>query len=329
MTARISQRLTVSGKATLFTALAGMSNQFKFGMSVENERYDRDLKDIFSLQDELTIKITVSLGVEMTGEGASPWFKKMHNLEALEKVMLAMRHFYNHEKGTSALLRKEAEEIIAMAPDVAQAHMLLGYSHLMDLWLGTSANPLVSIGKATEAARIAVTLDDQNDAVHSLMGQIFLVRKDLEKAIAEYKYAIHLNPNNDNAYTWLGFILAYSGDSTEAVEFCNKAIRLNPLAPSWFFSNLGIAYRENGQYRRAIEAIKKGIEIEPTNIHLYVSLALTYSIWGHEEDARKAAMQVLKINNDFSMEKFVKILPTKNEDQRKQIAEALRKAGLK
>ncbi len=299
------------------------------GSHLWSERYDRDLKDIFALQDELTIKITAGLGVEVTGKWALPWYKKINDLAVLEKVMRAARHFYRMDKGAPALLRKEVEEIIAIAPDVVQAHILLGYSHLSDLWQGTSSNPLVSLGKATEAARKAATLDDQNDGVHSLMGQIFLLRKELEKAIIEYKRAIHLNPNNDTAYIWLGFILAYSGAHAEAVDFCQKAIRLNPLAPSYYFSNLGVAYRENGQYGKAIEAIEKSIEIEPTNIITHIALTITYSLWGREKDAKKAAKQVLKNDHEFSVEKFVKLLPIKNEERRKQIVEAMRKAGLK
>ena len=299
------------------------------GNHLWSERYDRDLKDIFALQDEITLKIMTGLGVELQGEGVRSFFKGINNLEVLKKLMQSVGQLSRINKEGNALAREKAEEIIALDPDFAGAYILIGYSHIWDLFYGTSTHPLISIGKATEAARKAVTLDDKNSDAHILMSYIFLARKEHEKAIAEAKRAIALNPNSSESYNMLGLALFYSGRPVESIGFLKKAIRLNPFPRSIYLFNLGNAYCSTGQYEEAIEAFKKSIKQEPNNIFAYVSLTGTYSLMGREKDAHEAALKVLKIDPEFSLKNLAKTLPSKNQDKLKRYIEALRKAGLK
>ncbi len=158
---------------------------------------------------------------------------------------------------------------------------------------------------------------------------IFLTRKEHEKAIAEAKRAITLNPNSADAYNMLGFILAFSDRPVEGIGFCKKAIRLNPFPPSFYLHHLGGAYRAAGQYDKAIETYNKSIKREPNNVFAHIGLAATYSLMGREKEAHEAALEVLKIDPEFSLKKFAKTSPMKNQDELKRYIEALRKAGLK
>jgi adenylate cyclase len=301
----------------------------KSGNHLWSERYDRDLKGLFALQDEITLKIMAGLGVELQGEGVRSFFKGINNLEVLKKLMQSVGQISRINKEGNVLAREKAEEIIALDPDIAVAYVLIGYSHIWDLFYGTSTHPLISIGKATEAARKAVTLDDNNSDAHCLMSYIFLARKEHEKAIAEAKRAIALNPNSSEAYNMLGLALFYSGSPVESIGFLKKAIRLNPFPRSIYLFNLGTAYSAARQYEEAIEAFKKSIKRQPNNIFAYVGLTGTYSLMGREKEAHEAALEVLKIDPEFSLKKLAKALPSKNQDRLKRYIEALRKAGLK
>ena len=192
----------------------------KSGNHLWSERYDRDLKDIFALQDEITIKIMTALGVELgEGEQLRSRVKGINNLDVYLKLVQTAGHFYRMNREGNVLARQKAEEIIAIDPDVSMVYALIGWTHIMDLWFGASTHPLISLGKATEAARKAITLDDHNDIAHLLISYIFLTRKEHEKAIAEAKRAIALNPNSADAYSILGDILALSGRPVEGIGF--------------------------------------------------------------------------------------------------------------
>jgi adenylate cyclase len=301
----------------------------KSGNHLWSERYDRDLKDIFALQDEITLKIMMGLGVELGGEGFRSRVEGINNLDVLQKLTQAVGYLSCMNKEDNVLARQKAEEIIAIDPDIAVAYVLIGLTHIMDLGFGTSPLPLVSLGKATEAARKAVTLDDNNSDAHLLMSHIFLMRKEHEKAITEAKRAIALNPNSADAYEALGVVLSLSDREVEAIGFIKKAIRLNPFPPGYYLNFLGVAYTGAKQYEEAIEAYKKSIKREPNCIFPHINLAWTYSLMGREKDAHEAALDVLKIDPDFSLKNFAKTSAFKNQDKKERAMEALRKAGLK
>jgi adenylate cyclase len=299
------------------------------GNHMWSERYDRDLRDFFALQDEITIKIIKSIGVELLeGEHLWSWFKGINNLEVFQKLAQAAGHLRHMNKEGNVLARKVAEEAIAIEP-ASGAYVLIGLAHILDLWLSTSTHPLISLGRATEAARKAVTLDDHNSSAHLLLAHIFVMRKEHENAMAEAKRAIALNPNSADAYNFLGYFLYLSDRPVEGIGFIKKSIRLNPFPPAFYLHHLGNAYRAAGQYDKAIEAYKKSIKREPNNIFAHIGLAGTYSFTGREKEAHEAALEVLKIDPEFSLKNFAKVAPLKNQEQLKRYIEALRKAGLK
>ena len=301
----------------------------KSGKHLWSERYDRDLKDIFALQDEITIRIIRSLGVKLGyGEQYRSQTKGINNLDAFEKLMQAGGHLIRMNKEDNLLARRKAEEVLAIDPDVSFAYFIIGMTHVNDLWYGTSANKLISLGKATEAARKAVSLDNQNADAYSLMSHIFLMRKEHEKAIAAAKRAIALNSNSADAYAVLGYVLFLSNRPNEAIDFFKKSMQLNPIPKSFHLHQLGHAYRASGQYNNALEAYKNSIKRDPDNIFAHIGLAGTYSFMGREKEAHEAALEVLRIDPGFSLERFAGVVPMKNQDKLNRYVEALRKAGL-
>ena len=295
-----------------------------------SERYDRDLKDIFALQDEITMKILTAVRVKLTeGEQARLYAKGAVNLDSFMKVLQGVPYFYRFNKEGNIQARQMFEEAIALEPKNPGAYTLLGWTYLMEVWFGSSKSPGKSMEQAAELAQKALALDDTLDLPHSLMGNIYLLKRQYEKAIAEDERAVALNPNGADAHAHLGKTLNYVGRPEEAIALLKKAIRLNPIPPNWYLFTLGDGYRLAGQYEEAIPVYKRVLHLNPDDILTHTGLAATYSLLGREEQARAEASEVLRIEPKFSLEYFVKTLPFKNQADTERLIDSLRKAGLK
>jgi adenylate cyclase len=294
------------------------------------ERYDRDLKNIFALQDEITMKIITALQVKLTaGELATVWAKGTKNLEAYLKYMEAFANYSHQTKEGNALAKKLAEEVIALDPNYPRGYIVWAQTHLWDILLGTTKSPDQSMVKATELVKKAIALDDSETTAHGMLGAIYLMSRQYDKAIAQVERAISLNPNSWDSFIRYGFILLNSGRPEEAIPVLKNARRLNPSPSQFYFLHLATAYRLTGRYRDAIETAKEALKYVPDNINIYLQLTAAYSLMGREEEARVAAAEVMKINPKFSLEWYKKTLYFKNPNDINRTLEALRKAGLK
>ena len=176
------------------------------------ERYDRDLKDIFALQDEITMKVITALQVELTaGEMAGMMAKGAKNLDAFIKYMQALQFFDKVTKEGNAQAKKILEEAIALDPEYPRLYMGLALTHYMDVWYGTTESPDQSLARAFELAQKAISLDDSNAAAYSVLGQIYMMKKQYDKAIAECERAVSLDPNSADNFLRLGTVLNYAG----------------------------------------------------------------------------------------------------------------------
>jgi tetratricopeptide (TPR) repeat protein len=245
------------------------------------------------------------------------------------KVLQGIPYFYRFNKEGNIQARQMFEEAIALEPKNAGAYTLLGWTYLMEVWSGLSESPGKSMGRAAELAQKALALDDSLDLPHSLLGNIYLMSRQYEKAVAEEERAIALNPNGADAHAHLGMTLNYVGRPEEAIALLKKAIRLNPIPPNWYLFSLGDAYRLTEQYEVAIAAYKRVLHRNPDDMRAHIGLTATYSLAGREEEARAAAAEVLRINPKFSLEHVVKTLPFKNKADTELHIDSLRKAGLK
>jgi adenylate cyclase len=294
------------------------------------ERYDRDLEDIFAVQDEITKKIITALQVKLTeGEGARLFGKGTDNLEAFLAVLQGVEAYrrLNIEDNTRA--RQMYEEAIALDPEYAMAYALLGWTHWVDVWFKWSKSPHESKNRAFELAQKSIALDDTSPQAHGLLSNIYTVKRRHEDAIAEAEKAIALDPNSADAHAWFALALNFAGRPQEAILSLEKAIKLNPIPPSWYLHRLGMAYREAGRYEEAITACQKAIHREPDNVFAYIVLASTYSVLGLQDEAHTAAAEVLRIDPKFSVEHFAKTRAHIDPANTARFADALRKAGLK
>jgi adenylate cyclase len=294
------------------------------------ERYDREIKDIFALQDEITLKITQALQIKLTeGEQARIYGKGTGNLDAYLKWLQGQDLLIRGSKDDNVLARRMFEDAVRSDPNWAQPYVLLGWTYLMESLSGWSSSPESSFNEAINLGKKALTLDDSLPGPHGLMSRIYLHKRQHDEAIAEAQKAVALAPSLAFAYIWLGSALMYAGRSHEAIWFLEKAIRLNPLPPSYWIRDLGEAYRMTKRYKEAITEFKRAIQASPHYLECHVSMACTYSLMGRGTDAEGAASEVLRTDPAFSVQDYAKTLPYKEKTDLNCVIEALRKAGLK
>jgi adenylate cyclase len=302
------------------------------GRHIWSERYDREDKDIFALQDEITIKIMNGLSIELTeGEQARRWTKVgTKNLEALEKHYQGIA--FMESRATKENIDKAIqlfEEAIALDPEYVWPVVFLGYSHFIAARnQGWSESPARSIQIAWELAKKALAIDDSDDRTHSLMGDLYLQKRQYDKALSEAERAVTLNPNGALAYFRLAGILGWLGRWEESVLYAKKAIRLNPIPGIWYYFPLGHAYFMLGQYEESIVAYKKMQNRSPDSIAAHSFLAACYSSLGRDAEAAAEVKEVRRINPKYSVVAQSKLLRYKNKADLERYVTAFRKAGL-
>jgi adenylate cyclase len=294
------------------------------------ERYDRDLKDIFTIQDDITKNIIAALQVKLTeGEQVRAAAKGTNNLEAYLKYLQAIDKISQFNRESNALGKQLAQEAIALDPEYAMAYGALHRTYLVDVWLGTSKSPKQSIAKAMELIQKAIELDATYAEAHGHLGFLFSMIGEHDKAVAKGEQAVALNPNSAYAHMILGHTLRFAGRSEEAIPEYKKAIRLNPIPPTNYLFGLGLAYCWTDQYEEAIKWCEKAVRKDPDSFMAHLMMTVVYSLSGREEEARAEADEALRINPKFSVEKFEKAAKLKKETEKKRFIGALRDAGLK
>jgi len=293
------------------------------------ERYDRDLKDIFELQDEITKKIITALEVKLTvGEQARMWAKGTNNLDAYLKLLAARENVLRFNKESNALARQLAKEAIDLDPQYALAYTTLGATHMFDVWLKTSSSPKESIVQAIKLVKKSISMDESLGKAHGLLGFLYTMTGQHEKGILEAQKGVTLEPNSDLAHNYLGLTFRFGGKPEEAIPVIKEAIRLNPFAQSAYLFNLGLSYLNLGQYEEAIAECKKATIREPNSLVAQLALTAAYSLSGRDEEALATAEEVLRIDPKFSVNYYSKALMYKNKADKERFINALRQAGL-
>lgn len=294
-----------------------------------SESYDRNLEDIFALQDEITLKLIHAMEVNLTaGEQAHLWEGATNSISAYEKCMIGVDYIHRNNKRDNALARKFLRSAIELDEKYAipLAHMATSYFN--DLIFGWSDNALETFDLASKAVAKALELNASLDMAHSVSGFLLLFRREHEKAMVAGEKAIAINPNGAHSLVYLAYIYWMCGKSSEALSLMEKAFRLNPIPLPMYYSGFAMAYRFNHEYDKAIEMAKKAIAMQPDMLMSYLVLTASYSEAGMVKKAEAAAKEVIKIDPHFSLENYSAILPYKQKKDIDRYIGALCKAGL-
>ena len=296
-----------------------------------SERYDRNLEDIFAIQDDITMAITKALNIELgEGEQARLWQKDTTNLKAYLKYLEATSYLNRITKEDNTRARQLSEEALALDPGYANAYVHLGWTHWNDARFGWVESRGKSIETAYKYAQKAIEQDDTLDTAHLLIGGVYLVKRQQEKNVAQAERALAINPNGARNNMYMAGALGCAGKWEESLGYAKKAMRFAPFPPVWYFWILGRSYFMTSQYDKAIETFKKAVHVSPDYLVAHAFLAACYSSLDRQAEAAAEAGEVLRINPKFDLESYAKTsLPYKNKGDIDRYVAALRKAGLK
>ena len=207
------------------------------------ERYDRDLKDIFALQDEITIKVLNGIRVKLTMGGevsmsqkyAEKYYRGKQGLDCYLKLMEAGGHIQRFNIQDTNLARRMVEEAIAMCPENPIGYMYLGSVYYVDYFVGSTKSPQQPLEKGVELAQKALAIDNSLAGPHGLLCALYTAKREYDKAIAEGERGVAFNPGGASELSNYAATLCYAGRPEEAIHLFQKAIRLNPFSPSGLY----------------------------------------------------------------------------------------------
>jgi adenylate cyclase len=303
------------------------------GQNVWAERYDREVEDIFELQDEMTQTIVAAVEPELGAfERDRALRTPPQSLDAWKTYQRGLWHLWSFTErdNTEALrLLRRAREL---DPNFAAAYAYEGYSHFLNVILGYTNTPGESLKAALAAAKKAATLDDKEPAAYLTLGRVHMMQGEHDTSIAELEVSLKLNPSFAPAYFALGFALALAGRFEEALGALANAIRFNPRDPlMWAIKAINsLTYTLLHQYEAAAEWARQSIR-EPRAVGYwpYAVLASALGNLGQIEEARSAVDEALRLKPDLSLSYLEKTLPTKQPGGLQPYLDGLRKAGLR
>jgi adenylate cyclase len=303
------------------------------GRHIWSQRYERELKDLFALQDEITLNILTATRVKLTEgqqvSGIEKYFKGKQGLDCYLKMLEARKYYDAWDIEDNRVALRIAEEMVGMCPENPTAYAILAMVYERLYWLGAGQSRRESLEKGIEMTQKALAMDDSIASAHSFLGMFYNLKREYDKAIAEGQRAVALDPGGAGVNVAFGFILHFAGRDEEAIPVFQKAIRLDPVGSSSLYLNFGHALRDTGRFKEAISAYKKSVQRAPDNIIAHIGMAVTYIMMGREEEAHAEAAEILRINPNFSVDSWARSLVFKDQSQADKYVSALRKTGLK
>ncbi|NQU72010.1 MAG: hypothetical protein HQ514_15765, partial [Rhodospirillales bacterium] len=300
------------------------------GNHIWADRYDRELEDIFAVQDEITQVVVGTIEPEMArSEQERARIKAPEHLDAWEAYQRGMWHAHPHRNEEFSMAEKLFRQAIELDPDMSPA-----YSALSELLgrqaLSGSDAPEQAISDALAIALKAVQLDPTDAVARCALGRAYFLGRSPEKAIVELQKSIELNPSYAHAYFSLGATLVSSGKAESSISHLELARRLSPrdyLLGS-MMGRQAMSYLFMNQYDQALEWGKRAVDEDGSWLHNYLGYVSALGHLGRLDEAREACASMLAINEDVSIAFFLRRSAMTHEPDRDHLLEGLRKAGL-
>jgi adenylate cyclase len=299
------------------------------GGHVWADRFDRDLTDIFAVQDELTREIIAALKLKLTSEQKGRLSRKTTiDVEAYNLFLRGREQALLQTKSSNVEARALLGRAIAISPDFAAAYAYTAFTCLNDYVIGKGEAAEQSLRTSLELATRAVAMDGDDPYSHFVLSAISIWRRNYETARAEVQCCLALAPSSTEGLLQLANLHYYEGNPSAALDTLNAYMRLDPLYPGLALHFVAQAQHSLGQYEAAVQTLKRRLERDPKSETGYALLASCYGHLGQIDESRSAWAQVMTIAPDFSVERRWGILPFKNPAGYAHRVEGLRKAGL-
>ena len=299
------------------------------GAHIWAERFDRDLTDIFAVQDELTQEIISALKIKLTPETRERLARKgTVNEEAYDLFLRGREQAWLTTKSGNIEARKLLGQAIAIKPDFAAAHAFFGFTYVNDYINGWAESPEWSLQTGLEIATRAVQMDETEPQCHYAFAIALFFHRQLDRALAEARRSVALEPNFAQGHQTIARMLTFSGDAAGAIKMLEAYMLLDPIYRDLTLYFLAEARVALGQFDAAVAALKQQLARNPNSATSCALLASCYGYLGRFDEARAAWAEVLRIAPNFSIERQRRVLPYKNPDDFERRVEGMRKAGL-
>jgi adenylate cyclase len=290
------------------------------------ERYDRELTDIFEIQDEVTKAIIGALPSRLEAADIERIKRKPpQDLAAYDYVLRSKILHHHGTKEANAEALQVLNKAIEIDPDYAQAYAWKACTLRQAILRGFAEEPDAFNAQRIENAEKALALDQNDMECLRILCEIHMEHENLEKAEHYHDRAFALNPNDPRMLAQRGELMVWLGRPDEAVEWVQRAMQLDPLGANGFAHLLGRALRADRRYEEAIAAYK---QIHTVRYQHHAEMAACYAASGTDHEAAKQKAETLRLNPGFSIETYIASLSYKNAADREHLRDSLHKAGL-
>jgi TolB-like protein len=299
------------------------------GAHIWADRFDRDLTDIFAVQDELTREIISALKVKLTPEQKDRLVRKSSiDIEAYNLFLRGREHAFINTRNGNIEARNLLGNAVTLSSDFAAAFALISFTHVNDYINGWADVPERALQLGLEIAERSVAMDAEEPQGHFAVAVALLFHREHDRALAAARRCIALAPNLAEGHMATAHILTYSGNGAAAVGAIENYMRLDPLYKDIALYFLAEARISLGQLDEAVAALKQRLERNPNSETSYALLAACYGHLGKTAESQAAWADVMRIAPEFSIERRRRILPFRNPDHFEYRIEGMRKAGL-
>ncbi len=292
------------------------------------QRYDRDLKDIFVVQDEVRKKIVTALSVELSHEDEQ-------RLAGKGEVAFAAYEYYlrgvelqaTKMGGGIEKARAMFQKALEIEPGYAKAQAALGHTYLVDWIFGVNQDS-ATLDKVIGMAQKAIDMDPRESAGYALLGHAYLWNHQHTQGIAQTRKAISLGPGNAEWLASLGEQLTWAGEPYEAIQYLEQAMRLDPNYPAWHLWNLGHALYLGGDNEKAADMFQRTLVKDPNFWPAHAYLALTYDAMGKRDEAKEEIRMACDGTLHIPGQAWENRLPYKDRDLAVRVVAHLRELGM-
>jgi adenylate cyclase len=268
-----------------------------------SENYDRDLSDIFALQDEITMKVITELQVKLTkGDQVRDWGEGKTNLSAFMHFLKALDYYYKQNMEDMLLARKEAEKAIRIDPNYPLAYIMLAGTYIWSLWWEKGTEKDNIINKAEKLLNDALEIDSENSQAYMGLSILNYHKGKFKDAVRCGRKSVVLNRNNAMAYYFLSFILYAIEQYEEALSVSDKYIQLDPIPTSDALVVRGEIFLAIKNYNKAKQVYQNAIESQPLDFWAHLGLVISYQLLGEYEKAKLQANIFYKLFPDFTVD---------------------------
>jgi tetratricopeptide (TPR) repeat protein len=301
----------------------------KTGFNTWAQRYDRNLTEVFAVQDEVTNSIVNALAVKMNSQERSRLAKReTDSLKAYDFFQEGQRRFQQRTPESYAEARELYQKAIGIDPNYGRAYGALALTLMYEYQMGWGTVAVETLDRALVLAKQAVSLDDTTPQTYFSLGLVYLTRKEYENAEKATIQAVKIAPNYADGYILLALIKRYLGQPEVAIEINAKGMRLNPYYSMDYLYILGSSYYMIGDYDTAVTVLEKARDRNQNHMYAKLFLSASYIRTGNIDEAEWIIAEILTLNPTASISVLDKIIPIAKDEYKNTFLEDLRKAGL-